>query len=296
MNPWKQWGAFIFLGVLAWGTSFLWIKIALEEIGPFTLVTYRVGFGCAASWLLVWLLKIPLKHTRPQFWIMLAMGLVNTALPFTLISWAETRIDSGLAGVLNGSMPLFTMLIAHWTLPDDRITTAKLTGLMAGFAGLVILLSRDVSLEGLSHGIWGQLAMLGAAIAYAASTVVIRAHLRNLHPLHVAAVSLTFAVIIMSATAAVVEAPFTIPRLGITWLACAWMGILGVGLAYLAYFHLIRTWGATRTSLVTYAFSITAVTLGVLFLGERPSWRVFVGGALIIGGIALVNARKHQTS
>ncbi|MBU0509467.1 DMT family transporter [bacterium] len=291
MDKWKPWAAFLFLGGLAWGTSFLWIKIALEEIGPFTLVAYRVGFGCLTVWILMWLLRLRLAPSRGQLRIMILLGLIYTAIPFVLISWAEKHIDSGIAGILNGSMPLFTMLIAHWTLPDDRITIPKAIGLITGLVGLALLVIRDIRPEGLAGSLWGQLAVVGAAICYAVGVVLIRSRLKGMHSVPVAAVALSVALVVALAAALIVEHPFAIPRHPRTWLACSWMGILSTGLSYLAGVYLIHAWGATRSALVTYLFPVTAVALGIIFFGERPSWQELAGGVLVIGGIALVNAR-----
>lgn len=294
MNRFKPWLAFLFLGGLAWGTSFLWIKIALEEIGPFTLVSYRVAFGCATVWLLVYFLRLRLNFTSRQLRAMILLGIIYTAVPFVLISWAETRIDSGLAGILNGSMPLYTMVLAHFFLPDDRMSVPRVIGLVTGFAGLVLLVSRDIGPEGFQGSLWGQLGVVAAAICYAVGVILIRRRLQGVHSVQIAAVALSLALLLVFPVALLVEHPFAIPVRPQTWIACSWMGILSTGLSYLAGVYLIHAWGATRSALVTYAFPVTAVLLGVVFLGERPDWRVFVGGLLVIGGIALVNARLSR--
>jgi len=294
VNRFKPWLAFFFLGGLAWGTSFLWIKIALEEIGPFTLVSYRVAFGCATVWLLVYALRLRFDFTSRQLWAMIWLGIIYTAVPFVLISWAETHIDSGLAGILNGSMPLYTMILAHFFLPDDRMTLPRVIGLLTGFAGLVLLVSRDLGPEGFQGSLWGQLGVVAAAICYAVGVILIRRRLQGIHSVQIAAVALSIALLLVFVVALIVEHPFAIPLRPQTWIACSWMGILSTGLSYMASVYLIHAWGATRSALVTYAFPVTAVILGVIFLGERPDWRVFVGGALVIGGIALVNARVSR--
>ncbi|MDD5089228.1 MAG: DMT family transporter [bacterium] len=294
MNRSKPWLAFLFLGGLTWGTSFLWIKIALEEIGPFTLVSYRVAFGCATVWLLVYFLRLRLTFSPPQLRAMILLGVIYTAVPFVLISWAETRIDSGLAGILNGSMPLYTMVLAHFFLADDRMTLARVIGLVTGFAGLVLLVSRDLGPRGFEGSLWGQLGVVAAAICYSVGVILIRRRLQGLHSVQIAAVALSVAWGLVFPVALAVEHPFAIPVRPQTWLACSWMGILSTGLSYMAGVYLIHAWGATRSALVTYAFPVTAVILGVIFLGEQPDWRVFAGGLLVIGGIALVNARVSQ--
>jgi len=288
VSRWKGWFAFIFLGVLAWGTSFLWIKVALIEIGPFTMVMYRFVFGVATAWILVRASGTRLRLRGKLLAATLALGIVNTAIPITLISWAEIHIESGLAALLNSTMPLWTIVIAHFFLHDDRLTVAKAFGLVTGFAGVIVLISRDLGPHGFHGSLWGQLAVIVAAVCYACCTVFTARVLKGQHPLHTAAISLTSATVAWLIVAPAVEG-FTLPRLPLTWLACVWMGVIGLALAYYAYFYLVNTWGATRSSLVTYVIPVSAVTLGIVFLGERPSWHVFAGGALIIAGIALVS-------
>lgn len=292
----REWGAFLFLGVMAWGTSFLWIKVGLQELAPFTLVMYRMIFGAIGAWAITLFLRQPWQIPRSKLPVLLLLGIFYTAIPITLITWAELRIDSGLAGLLNGTVPLFTMLFAHFALADDRFTTPKVSGLVAGFIGLVILVSRDLTPQGLSGNIWGQLAVVLAAAMYGVCNIVVRLRLKDLNPIHIASVSLTSSAVTMVILTMIFEPPIQIPVLPITWFAAIWMGVIGLSLAYYANFYLMNSWGATRTSLVTYIIPISAITLGVLILGERPSWHVFVGGALIIGGIALVNVRLRAFS
>jgi len=292
VSQWKPWAAFLFLGLLGWGTSFLWIKVALEEIGPFTVVAYRMVFGAAAAWAITRAQKTPFSVRGTALVYTLALGVVNTAIPFVLITWAETRIDSGLAGILNGTMPLFTILVAHFFLPDDRFSLPKAAGLATGFAGLVLLLSRDIGPEALAGSLIGQLAVIVAAICYAAANVFTRLKLRGQHPIHTTAVSLTSSLITLWILTPLVEPPVAFPHHAMTWLALAWMGVMGSALAYLAYFYLINTWGSTRAAVVTYIFPVWAVILGVIFLGEHPGWHLFLGGGLVIAGIVLVNQRQ----
>jgi drug/metabolite transporter (DMT)-like permease len=286
MNAWL---AFLFLGCIAWGTSFLWIKIALRELGPLTLVTWRMLFGVATAWALVVVLRVPVKPGGRRMWLPMFLGMIGASGPIALISWAETRIDSGLAGVLNATMPIWTMLVAHFALHDDRFSVAKVTGMFLGFGGLFLLLNPKVGIE---HDLLGQLAVVAAAILYAFSTVSMRKFLRDVHPVEITAWMLIGGSVFVGALAFLFEAPFAIPRLGMTWLACSWMGIIGMGLAAATYMHLIHVWGATRTSMVTYLFPVAAIILGVIFLDETLTWDLAVGTLLIIGGIALVNVKR----
>jgi drug/metabolite transporter (DMT)-like permease len=292
VSRYREWAAFVFLGVVAWGTSFLWIKVALRELDPLTVVMYRMVSGALAAWLITRLYRVPWTIRRDQWKFLLPLGIFYTAIPISLITWAETHIDSGLAGLLNGSVPLFTMLFAHFALPDDRFSVAKVSGLLLGFSGITLLVSHDAAAAGVSGELWGELAVVLATLLYGICNVVVRLRLKGIHPVHMAAVNLSSAAVTMILLVALFETPLQIPQLPLTWLACTWMGVVGLSLAYVANFYLLNSWGATRSATVTYLIPVSAVSLGVIFLGERPGWELFAGGALVIGGIALVNLTK----
>lgn len=287
----KQWAAFLTLGCFAWGTSYLWIKIALEEIGPFMLVALRVTFGTSVIWLLVILFRIPLPRSRIAIRSGVLLGLTNMAIPFILISWGQTHISSGLAGILTSTTPLFTIVIAHLLLADEQITLPKLMGLVVGFGGIVLLFSRDLRSLGPSRNIWAQLAVVGATLSYAVSGVYTKRKLGDQHPIAIAAISLTAAMVLMWILMPIVEEPVTWPQLPLTWAAAAWLGIIGTSLAYPLLYFLIQTWGPTRTTLVSYVIPIVAVTLGIVLLGEMVEWELVLGGLLVLAGVRLVNWR-----
>lgn len=284
----KQWGAFWLLGLI-WGSSFLWIRIAVQEIGPFTLVSLRILFGVLG-------LAIVTVWNRPAFprdartWALLGLlGIVNTAIPFVLISWGEIRIPSAIAAILNGTTPLFTIVIAHLFLPDDRVTVPRAVGLAVGFAGIVVLLSRDLGAVSRQASFLGQGAVLLAAIFYAGSAVFARSRFRGIPPVVHALVPLLAADALLWAILPAVESPLRLPSLPIIWLAVAWLGLLGACLAYLLYYYLIHAWGPTRATAVTYVFPIVGLALGIAFLHESADWRLLAGSALIVGSIGVLN-------
>jgi drug/metabolite transporter (DMT)-like permease len=286
----REWSAFILLGLI-WGSSFLWIKVAVQEIGPFTLVAFRLLFGLIGLLIVVSRQKRPFPHDRKVLLGFLFMGVFNTALPFTLISWGETRIDSAMASILNGTVPLFTIVIAHFWLQDERISLPRISGLIIGFAGVVVLVSRDLGLAAMRGNIWGQLAVLAAASSYALAATFSRKHLRGQSPLTQATMVVLIADALLWPAALAFERPWHIPALPITWLALAWLGLLGSCLAYLLYFYLINAWGATRASLVAYVFPAIGLMLGIVFLGETADWRLMIGSLLVVAGIAVVNLK-----
>ena len=286
----KDWLAFTLLGLI-WGSSFLLIKIAVWEVGPVLLVALRLLFGIAA-------LLVAAAVTRPAWprdrrvWLSLTfLGLINNLIPYVLISWGEKYIDSGVAAILNSTTPLFTMLIAHFLLSDDRMTGLRVVALLMGFGGILLLMSRD-SGGAVRSSLLGQGAVLAAVVSYAFASVYARHTTKGLPPALQAMLPLLGADALLWVLAPAVEAPLALPSLPLTWLAIAWLGVMGVAVAYFLYFYLLHSVGPTRTVLVTYLFPLVGVTLGALFLRERLDWRLVAGGALVVSSIVVVNTKK----
>lgn len=287
----KHWLVFITLGLI-WSSSFLWVELALREIGPITLVAFRVFFGFLFGVVVVVTQRIPLPRTWKEWIPLIVLGLTNIAIPFFLISWGQKSIDSGVASILDATVPLFTILVAHFMLHDDKMTTPKVLGLLTGFAGVVILMSKDLGAS--TSSLLGQLAVILACIFYAASSIIARvftegtsATMRGLGPLVSASA-------VMVTSAFIFESPIKIPTLPITWIALLWMGILGSGLAFIMLFYLIHEIGPTRTTMVTYLFPLGGVTLGVIFLNEALTWQIITGAVLIILSLVIANWSPKQ--
>lgn len=297
----KDWGAFVLLGLI-WGSSFLWIKVAqggplagfvppagATAFHPFLLVAFRLLFGFLGM-LGVWAWQRPALPREPRLLLaFLVMGFFNTALPFVMITWGETRIASGLASVLNATVPLFTIVIAHFALHDEKITPARLAGLGTGFLGVIVLVSRDLEPGGLGGSVWGQAAVIGAAVSYALALNFARRYLRNQPPAVQTFMVLLCADALLWLVTPAVEAPLALPTSALAWVAVTWLGLLGSCVAYLLFFHLNNAWGPTRASLVTYTFPVIGLILGAAFLGEPTDWRLLAGSALVVAGILVVN-------
>lgn len=288
----KHWIVFITLGII-WSSSFLWIKIAVQEVGPITLVAYRVLFGLLFGLIVVFFQRAPWPRTVKIWFPILLLGIVNVAIPFFLISWGEQVIDSAVAAILDSTVPLFTIVIAHFLLHDDKMTVSKVLGLLLGFAGVVILMSKDI---GTSPGsLLGQGAVVLACAFYAGSTVYARKYTENISGIFRSIGPLISSTIVMWMGASFIEAPIKVPQLSITWTALLWLGILGSGLAFIMNYYLIHEIGPTRTTMVTYLFPLGGVTLGVLFLHEQLTWQVLTGAILIIVSLVIANW-KTKTS
>jgi drug/metabolite transporter (DMT)-like permease len=289
----KDWLRFWILGLI-WGTSFLWIKIAVTEVSPYVLVGFRTLFGALGLLVILWsqkTLRGGWKEIRPWLGVFGVVGLVNVALPFVFISWSEQYISSGIASILNSTVPLFTMLLAPIVLRDDRMTIPKTVGLVIGFVGVLILFSPELA-QGINQGLLGQAGMLVATLCYAIGSIYVRLKARGLAPQLQAFLQLGTATVMVWLFTGVVERPIVLPHLAITWLALVWLGLLGSCVAYILFFALMNTIGPTRTTMVTYIPPLVGVLLGALFLGEQISWQAILGGALILSGIAVVNMKK----
>lgn len=283
----KNWFKFILLGTL-WGSSFLWIKIALQEVGPLTLVTFRTGF--ATLGLIGVALAVRPKFRKEDGWVLAFLGFFNVALPFVLISWSETHISSGMAAILNSTVPLFTILIAPFFLSEERMTRRRVLGLVIGFVGVVVLMSNQLHSADALSGV-GIVTMLIAACSYAISGIFARKMQRGMQPVTQSLGQMGTAFLFVLPTALIGEAPFTFPHLPISYLALGWLGLLGSCLATLLWFSLLNSVGPTRTSMTTYIFPLVGVLLGMAFLQEQVDWRLIVGGLLIIVAVVIVNSK-----
>jgi len=285
------WVGFGVLGLI-WGSSFLLIKIGVGVFTPLQLVALRVGLAAAAMLITLRLTKQALPADRRSRLGQIGVGLVNTAIPFFLITWGEQSIPSGLAPVRNATPPLFSLVIAHFALADERITPLKVLGRVSGFAGIVVLASRSLGVEGLGGSLSGLLAVLAASGCYAAETVFVRRTLRHLKPMVVACGALLTATGVMVPAALLVDGlPAAAGLTAGPVVAILILGLLNTYVAYLIYYWLLDRWGATRTTLVTYLMPPVGLALGAIFLSEVVDARLILGALLIVAGVALVNLR-----
>jgi len=283
------WALFLALGFL-WGSSYLWIKIGLETVPPFTLIAGRLVLASIFLWSVVLLTREPLPRARRQYGHLLVMALVNIVIPFVLIGYGEQTIDSALASILNATVPLFVIILAPMFLPDERITWPRVAGLAVGFAGVILLVAPD--LVNLSDADFtGELMLLGSSLCYAVGNVYAKRNVKGLAPRIPALFQVFLAMLIVVPIALIVDRPFeTVHPAPEAWLAIAWLGILGSGFAYICYFTILANWGATRTSMVAYLLPVVGIALGSIVLDDPVTLNRVLGTVLVIAGIALVNS------
>jgi drug/metabolite transporter (DMT)-like permease len=285
-----DWLIFLLLGFF-WGSSYLFIKIGVDNgLQPFTLIMFRLLIGFILLATVVAFAREPLPRYPRQYGHLAVMGTINIAIPFALITFAEQTVDSSLAAVINGAVPLFVIVIAAIFLAGETITVNRLAGLAVGFVGVALIVGLDVTDLSSSSAI-GELALIGATISYAFGAVYARAHVHGLRPMIPALFQVFFGLVVTAVLAFVFEHPLAAVPAPDAIFAVVWLGLLGSGLAYLAFFRTLQRWGATRTSLVAYLLPVYGIALGALVRAEPIAPTTLIGTVLIIAGIALVNAR-----
>jgi drug/metabolite transporter (DMT)-like permease len=268
---------------LLWGASFMFIKVAVRELTPATLITGRLGLAAITLALLVPFVVgtgETLRQLRAHVWWLVVVALVNTAIPFWLLSWGETRIDSGLASIIQASVPIFNALIAFVAFREVRVTGAPLLGVAIGFVGVALLVGAQP--EG---KVLGALAVVGMAFCYGVGGLIAGRHLKPVQPVVVAFASTAISTLVWLPVG-VAEAPTGTPGWK-TIASVVALGVPGTALAYLLFFGLINGPGAAYASLVTYLIPPIALAYGAIFLGERFGAAAFGGLALILAGVAL---------
>jgi drug/metabolite transporter (DMT)-like permease len=291
----REWLMLITLSLL-WGGSFFFVGVAVAELPPLTIVTLRVGLAAITLWIIVLFMGLSLPKS-PNVWVaFLIMGLLNNVIPFSLIVWGQTHIASGLASVLNATTPLFGVIVVGLLLVDERATAMKLVGVAVGFLGVVMMIGIP-SLDSVKQGtILAQIAILGAALSYAfASVFGRRFKAMGLKPIIIAAGQVTGSTALLAPVAFYVDGPLALLGPGspsiIVWASILTLAVFSTALAYILYFKILASSGATNILLVTLLVPVSAIFLGLLFLNETLQWVNLAGMALIAIGLSAIDGR-----
>jgi drug/metabolite transporter (DMT)-like permease len=286
-----EWAMLLALSLL-WGGSFFFTGVALRELPPLTLVLLRVGLAALILNLALPALGLRMPRDRRTWAAFFGMGLLNNAVPFCLIVWGQTHIASGLAAILNATTPLATVIVAHVLTADERMTGNRLAGVLIGFAGVAVMLG-PTARAAFEVGLAAQLAGLAAAVSYAFAGVFGRRfRAMGVPPLVTAAGQVTASTLMLLPVTLVVDRPWTLPLPGpATSAAVLGIAALSTALAYVLYFRILATAGATNLLLVTFLIPVSAIVLGFLVLGEELDPRHFAGMALIGAGLAAIDGR-----
>jgi drug/metabolite transporter (DMT)-like permease len=285
-----DWLIFLALGFF-WGSSYLFIKIGVDNgLRPFTLIMFRLLIGFLLLATVVTIARQSLPRDPRMYGHLFVMGVINIAIPFSLITYAEQAVDSSIAAVINGAVPLFVIVIAALFLKGETITINRIAGLIVGFLGVAVLVGLDTADLGSANTL-GELALIGATISYAVGNVYAKAHVHGLRPMIPALFQVFFGLVVTGTLAFLTEHPLAVVPAPNAIFAVVWLGVLGSGLAYLCYFRILQHWGATRASMVAYLLPVVGIVLGAIVLREPMTINTLFGTLLVIGGIALVNAR-----
>jgi drug/metabolite transporter (DMT)-like permease len=287
----REWAMLLALSLL-WGGSFFFAGVALETLPPFTIVLLRVSLAAVILNAVVVVLGMRMPCERRVWAAFFTMGLLNNAAPFCLIVWGQTHIASGLAAILNATTPLWTVIVAHVLTTDERITRKRLAGVVFGFAGVAAMIGPDAA-DGLGAHVVAEFAVLLAAISYAFAGVYGRRFARmGVQPILTATGQVTASTLVLAPIALIADRPWTLAAPGpAVWGAVVGLAALSTALAYVLYFRILATAGATNLLLVTFLIPVSAILLGALVLGERLDPRHFVGMGLIGLGLAAIDGR-----
>lgn len=282
----------LFLG-LVWGSSFLFIGVAVKTIPPLTLTALRCLIGALVLLAAVRVMGHAIPRGARTWLSFLAMGLTNSAIPFMLIAMGQTRIDVGLAAILIATVPIFTLALAH-VLTDDKTTPRKAAGTLLGFAGIVLLIG-PAALTGFASGVAGQLMVIGAALCFAITQILVKRH-RGGTAVANAACSLACSALWTVPLALLVEEPWhAAPTLGAVGAMLA-LGVLSTGLSHLVFFLLIKSTGPSFVTLNNFIAPPVGVAWGILLLGENPPWTAYVALGVILLGIAVASSRARPVA
>src|SRR5579883_1003703 len=286
-----EWAMLLALSVL-WGGSFFFVGVAIKELPPFTIVLLRVGLAALALNAIVFALGLRMPRESAVWRAFLGMGLLNNVAPFCLIVWGQSHIQSGLAAILNATTPLATVILAHVLTKDEKISGGRLAGVLFGLAGVAIMIGPE-ALRGIGAGLVAESAILLAAISYACAGIYGRRFARiGVAPLLTATGQVTVSTVVLAPLALIADRPWALaPPSPAAWGAVIAVATLSTALAYVLYFRILASAGATNLLLVTFLIPVSAIALGALVLGERLDPRHFLGMALIGAGLAAIDGR-----
>lgn len=280
---------------MCWGPSFLFIKVAVEFVPPITLTFLRILIGATILYIILKFKQIKLPKFGKCWKHFAIMAFFSSAAPFSLFGFGEKFVDSSLASIINGSTSLFTILLAHFTTKNDRLTTSKIIGAAIGFSGLIILIFP--SLTSSKSSLVGVLCVTAASISYSIAFIYSKNHIRGFKPLVVPCAQLIMSSLILFSASLIFENPLEITYISIEAIfSILGLGILGSALAFIIYYKLLEETSASYTSMVNYITPIFGAILGYLVLGENLGINGLFGAFFIMLGVMISNSiikKKH---
>jgi len=277
-----------------WGSTWLFIKIGLRDLPPisFAAIRFLVAVIILAAIILVRRLSLP--RSSKDWWMLAGTGVLAFALNYGLIFWGEQYISSGLAALLQATIPAFGLVIAHIHLPAERMTPLKFIGVILGIAGVGVIFSNQLTFAG-SKALAGSVALVISSICVAYSNVLVKAYAKKLEPTVIAGGQMFFGLFPLAIIGFATEgSPLNFHWTGMAIISLFYLAIVGSVIAFILYYWLVRRIDVTKSMLIALVTPVTAVLLGMLVLHEEMNWRTLAGGALIMSGIAMLVIHRKQ--
>ena len=277
-----------------WGSTWLFIKLGLADLPPLTFAGIRFVIASIILIALIRLRRVPFPTERGD-WVLLAIsGVLSFSLNYGFVFWGEQYISSGLAAVLQSTIPAFGLIIAHYYLPSERLTGMKIFGVVMGVAGVSVIFSNQLEVAG-PRALWGSAGVVLGAFCAAYANVLVKAHRRKLDPSVIALGQMAFGLVPLLAIGIPLEGnPLHFHWTPLAFVALFYLALVGTVVAFIAYYWLVHHMDVTNTMLIALVTPVVAVVLGMLVLHEKLMWRTLFGGAMIISGIGLIVRRRRR--
>ena len=287
----SDWGLLLLLSVL-WGGSFFFIEVALASLSPFSLVAVRVTLAALVLYLFMKIKQEGVPRNLAAWKSFLVMGCLNNVIPFCLIVWGQTQISGGLASILNATTPFFALVLAHFLTADEKLSVTKVVGLLIGFVGVIVIFGSDLLSE-VGSQTFAQFAILAAAFSYGLAGIFGRRFkAMGISPMATATGQLTSSAVIMLPLAFLLEEPLSLMSAEANVIASViGLAVLSTSLAYVLYFRILATAGATNLLLVTFLIPVSAILLGGLVLQEQLGSHQLLGMCIIFLGLIVIDGR-----
>lgn len=277
-----------------WGSTWLFIKIGLNDLPPLSFAAIRFVIAAAILWVIVFLRRLRVPTSLRDLLLLAGTGVLGFTVNYGLIFWGEQYISSGLAALLQSTIPAFGLLIAHLHLPAERMTPAKVFGVVLGVIGVGVIFSNQLSLAG-PRAFAGSVAIVISAAGAAYSNVLIKAHGAKFEPTIISAMQMSFGLIPILIIGLIWEGnPLNFRWTGMALVSLSYLAIIGSVIAFILYYWLVQHMDVTKSMLIALVTPVTAVILGMIVLHEQLDWRTLVGGVLVLSGIALVVIRRSK--
>jgi len=277
-----------------WGSTWLFIKIGLRDLPPISFAAIRFLIAVIILAAIILVRRLSLPRSSKDWWLLAGTGVLAFSLNYGLIFWGEQYISSGLAALLQATIPAFGLVIAHIHLPAERMTPLKFVGVILGIAGVGVIFSNQLTFAG-PKALAGSVALVISSICVAYSNVLVKAYARKLEPTVIAGGQMFFGLIPLAIIGFLTEgSPVNFHWTRLAIISLFYLAIVGSVIAFILYYWLVRRIDVTKSMLIALVTPVTAVLLGMLVLHEEMNWRTLVGGALIMSGIALLVVHRKQ--